>query len=273
MEKLLIIDDFEPVRKTIKRIADREKYQTLQAVDGRDGLSVFEKEKPEIVITDLKMPFIDGKGVLCAIKEHSPETEVIVLTGYGDAETAQFLLNKGAFSYLQKPLDLEQLIGVLNQARQKIRSKRNPTVEQKPSGRLHLEIKGLKEIALQWGAAEALQSSSALQSFANEFPFPLMLIGEGRHILHVNRRGQSFGVRQGIPFNEATLETFVQKGYRLPPGNEFVRVLNTFLMEQEPTVDTQTPELYDAIGFLKVHLSGQEADAQRTVLLVIFPGA
>lgn len=127
MEKVLIIDDFEPVRKVIKRIVEQENFIALQACDGKEGLEVFERERPELIITDLKMPNIDGKGVLCAVKSQHPETEVIVLTGYGDNELGSFLLKNGAFSYLKKPLDLHHLVKILTEARNKIK-KNNGTV-------------------------------------------------------------------------------------------------------------------------------------------------
>ncbi len=122
MQKVLVIDDFEPVRKVVKRIVERMGYTVLQASHGREGLEIYDKERPEIIITDLNIPYIDGKSVLYSIKRQSPKTEVIVLTGFADQETTNSLLKSGAFACLKKPLNLEQMIKTLADVREKMQN-------------------------------------------------------------------------------------------------------------------------------------------------------
>lgn len=118
--KVLIIEDEELTRNFLKRAIDREGYEVILASDGREGLDLFGTEKPGIVITDLKMPHIDGLEVMHTIKQISPEAEVILVTGYGEYDTAITALREGALDYLKKPIELEQLIVSLGRARGKI---------------------------------------------------------------------------------------------------------------------------------------------------------
>lgn len=121
MEKILIIDDFEPFRSTACRVVERLGFHALSASDGREGLDVFARERPGIVITDLQMPQIDGTGVLLAIKEKSPQTAVVVLTGFSTDSVERELLRLGAFACLKKPLNLQQVVEVIARIQEKRR--------------------------------------------------------------------------------------------------------------------------------------------------------
>lgn len=125
MEKILIIDDFEPFRSTACRVVERLGFQALPASDGREGLDVFARERPGIVITDLQMPQIDGTGVLLAIKEKSPQTAVVVLTGFSTDSVERELLRLGAFACLKKPLNLQKVVEVIAQIQEKRRELSN----------------------------------------------------------------------------------------------------------------------------------------------------
>jgi DNA-binding response OmpR family regulator len=125
MEKILIIDDFEPFLSTACRVVERLGFQALSAADGREGLDVFARERPGIVITDLQMPLVDGTGVLLAIKEKSPQTAVVVLTGFSTEAAEQDLLRLGAFACLKKPLNLQQVVQVITQIQEKRRGVSN----------------------------------------------------------------------------------------------------------------------------------------------------
>lgn len=95
-------------------------FHALSASDGREGLDVFARERPGIVITDLQMPQIDGTGVLVAIKEKSPQTAVVVLTGFS-TEPVERELMRSASACLKKPLNLDQVVQVISQIQEKRR--------------------------------------------------------------------------------------------------------------------------------------------------------
>lgn len=99
-------------------------YEVLTAEDGKRGLELFEKESPPIVLTDIKMPGMDGIEVLKRIKEISPETEVIVVTGHGDMDVAIQSLQLEASDFVTKPIVDEALTVALKRAKEKLRLRR-----------------------------------------------------------------------------------------------------------------------------------------------------
>lgn len=102
---ILIIDDEEPVRKSFRNFLEDCNYAVLEAENGRVGLEIFEREKPDLLLIDLRMPEIDGLEVLWKVVERSPETPAIVISGAGDIEDVIEALHLGAWDYLRKPIE------------------------------------------------------------------------------------------------------------------------------------------------------------------------
>lgn len=122
--KLLLIDDEEPARKIVGMSLRSDGYEVLTAEDGKSGLELFEKEAPPIVLTDIKMPGMDGIEVLKRIKEISPETEVIVVTGHGDMDVAIQSLQLEASDFVTKPIVDEALTVALKRAKERLHLRR-----------------------------------------------------------------------------------------------------------------------------------------------------
>jgi two-component system NtrC family sensor kinase len=126
-KKLLLIDDEEDIVKVLSMSLRSDGYQVLTALSGDEGLEIFQKELPDIVLTDLKMPGIDGLEVLRRSKTINPDAEVIVITGHGDMDSAIESLRYGASDFINKPVRDEALQIALERAKEKIsiRSKLN----------------------------------------------------------------------------------------------------------------------------------------------------
>ncbi|MCB4792811.1 MAG: response regulator [Elusimicrobia bacterium] len=107
--KVLIIDDEQGIRDMISYALQKEGYTVKTAQNGKEGIQKVDEQEIDIVITDIKMPGIDGIEVLEKIKEIKPEIEVIVATGYGTMETAIESLRKGAYDYINKPFNINEL--------------------------------------------------------------------------------------------------------------------------------------------------------------------
>ena len=120
MKKLLIIDDERPILEMLEISLVSEGYDVFTAESGKAGLETFGKEKPKLVLTDIKMPGMDGIEVLKKIKEKNSEAEVIVITGHGDMDSAIAALRCGASDFLTKPIRDEALMLTLERAKQKI---------------------------------------------------------------------------------------------------------------------------------------------------------
>jgi len=121
---LLLIDDEEGIRKVLSLSLRKDGYQVLAAENGEKGLGAFRQNLPPIVLTDIKMPGIDGIEVLKRVKEIAPDTEVIVITGHGDMEVAIRSLQLGASDFITKPVSDDALSIALKRAEQKLEMKR-----------------------------------------------------------------------------------------------------------------------------------------------------
>ncbi|HEY6838267.1 MAG TPA: sigma-54 dependent transcriptional regulator [Geobacteraceae bacterium] len=107
--KILIVDDDSSLRRVLEYNLQEEGYNVLTAADGEAGLVLFDEQEPAVVITDVKMPGMTGFQVLAAIKERSPATVVIVITAFGDVETAVKAMKLGAYDYVTKPFNRDAL--------------------------------------------------------------------------------------------------------------------------------------------------------------------
>jgi DNA-binding NtrC family response regulator len=114
--RILIIDDEEIVRTSCRRILEPEGYAVKTADQGSHGLAILESHPIDLVLTDLMMPDIDGIEVLRSIKEKWPETEVIIMTGYGTVKTAVRAMKIGVFDYLEKPFTPADLLSLTGKA-------------------------------------------------------------------------------------------------------------------------------------------------------------
>jgi DNA-binding NtrC family response regulator len=104
IRKLLIIEDEQASLQALALCF--KKYKVFCAENGKTGLELFHKEQPEVVLTDVKLPGLDGMQLLSKIKEEVPQTPVIVMTAFGTVEKAVEAMKIGAFDYLTKPLEL-----------------------------------------------------------------------------------------------------------------------------------------------------------------------
>lgn len=114
--KLLVIDDESIVRTSCKRVLSPEGYDVRVAANAFEGVKMLEEEKFDVVLTDLKMPDMDGISVLQTIKEKWPETQVIVITGYQTVDTAVKSIKLGAFDYIEKPFTPDALLAAVASA-------------------------------------------------------------------------------------------------------------------------------------------------------------
>jgi DNA-binding NtrC family response regulator len=107
--RILIIDDEESIRDSVGQVLEKEGYEVLSAVSGQEGLALFGQKAFQVVFLDLKLPGIKGLDVLSRLKGTSPETPVIIITGYATIESAVEAMKRGAFDYLTKPFTPEEV--------------------------------------------------------------------------------------------------------------------------------------------------------------------
>lgn len=119
-EKILLVDDEEGIRKVLRISLSDSGYQVFTAESGEEALHVFKDQDPPIVLTDIKMPGMDGIELLQKMKEENPDAEVIMITGHGDMELAIQSLKHEATDFITKPINDDALEIALKRAKERI---------------------------------------------------------------------------------------------------------------------------------------------------------
>jgi len=117
--KILIIDDEKIIRESCQEIFDLNGYQILTAEDGHTGLDLFQKERPDLILLDLKMPDCNGMELIEDINANDPNCMVIIITGYGTIESAVEAMRYGAYDYISKPFTPDELRFVVRRGLEK----------------------------------------------------------------------------------------------------------------------------------------------------------
>lgn len=119
MAKILVIDDEKAIRRSIKEILEFEKHTIEEAEDGVTALNLALKNNYDIILSDIKMPKLDGEELLNRLIENNISSAIIMMSGHGTIETAVNAVKKGAYDYLAKPIDLNRLLVCIKNALEK----------------------------------------------------------------------------------------------------------------------------------------------------------
>lgn len=119
MSRILVIDDERSIRNTLKDILEYENHQVELAEDGKTGLEILKNSVFDVILCDIKMPEMDGIEVLEKVHEQSSDLPVIMISGHGNIDTAVEAIKKGAFDFIEKPLDLNRLLITIRNAMDK----------------------------------------------------------------------------------------------------------------------------------------------------------
>jgi two-component system nitrogen regulation response regulator NtrX len=114
--KVLIIDDEEGIRSSLKMLFEYEGYEVVLAANGEAGLKIADREDPDLVLLDIKMPQMDGMEVLKRLKAQEPSPPVVILSGHGTVQTAVEATKLGAFDFIEKPPETERILLVARNA-------------------------------------------------------------------------------------------------------------------------------------------------------------
>jgi DNA-binding NtrC family response regulator len=152
--KVLIIDDERAIRRALKEILEFEDCTVLEAENGKEGLDISRTNALDLIFCDIKMPVMDGTEVLEALISDGNEVPIIMISGHGTVETAVHSIKKGAFDFIEKPLDLNRILVTLRN----VKDRNNLVQETKILKTTVKRIKGSSII----GESEGIQKIKAM---------------------------------------------------------------------------------------------------------------
>ena len=192
MSRILVIDDEKEVRASVCLILGRSGFATIEAPNGEEGIKVFQKDRPDAVLLDLKMPGMGGIECLQELKKIDPDVPVIIVTGHGDVPTAVEAIKLGAYDFILKPPDFNRLIVLLRRAVEKAQLEENVK-------RLSAEVK----TSLEWlfGKSESMKKVIEQVRQIATSNFSVILQGEtGTGKSFIARTIHNFSKRADNPF-------------------------------------------------------------------------
>ncbi len=126
MSKILVVDDERAIRRALREILEFEEFEVDEAENGKQGLDKAKAEQYDVIFCDIKMPEMDGMEVLDGLLKAKVDAPVIMISGHGNIETAVQAIKKGAFDFIEKPLDLNRILVTIRNAKD-----RNVLIEEK----------------------------------------------------------------------------------------------------------------------------------------------
>ncbi len=159
---IMVVDDEQSVRDSIRAILEDEGYSVVEAVDGEQALEKVNTDKPDGVLLDIWMPGIDGIDTLRGLKQLDQDLPVVIMSGHGSIDTAVQATRLGAFDYMEKPLSIDRLVLVLRNAlsqRSLLEENRALRSSEEASGRLVGGSPGMQEILEQVRVVAPTQAS------------------------------------------------------------------------------------------------------------------
>ncbi len=114
--KVLVIDDEEAIRKSLRMVLEYEGYEYAEAASGPGGLEALKRESPDAVLLDIKMPGMDGLEALQLARGKDPHIPILMISGHGDVPTAVEAIRKGAYDFLEKPLESDRVLTAIRNA-------------------------------------------------------------------------------------------------------------------------------------------------------------
>ena len=187
---ILLLEDHELTRRRLGSVLEKEGYRVQTAADGEEGLALFQSQRFDLIVADLRMPRRDGLEVLRATRGKGADVEVIVVTGHGDEEVVIQALREGAANFLRKPIDIEQLLHAVERALevQTLRRSlayRNRDVEIMQE--LVLRLTRRLEVVVETPGGVSTQALEFLHRLGDALPLGLIMAAADGSVVFANR--------------------------------------------------------------------------------------
>ena len=193
--KVLIIDDERAIRRALKEILEYENCQVLEAENGKEGLEMIRSNSLDVIFCDIKMPLLDGMELLDQIQNEGNEAPIVMISGHGSLETAVQAIKKGAFDFIEKPLDLNRILVILRNVKD-----RNSLVQETKI--LKTTVKKIKGSAIIGETPEIMEIKAMIEKVAPSDARVLITGGNGTGKELVARSLHELSNRAKMPYIE-----------------------------------------------------------------------
>jgi len=194
MSRILVVDDEKGMREFLAIMLRKEGYDVVTAEGGQKAVKIIKEDVFDLVITDIRMPRVDGVEVLRAVKEASPETVVIMITAYASAETAVEAMKQGAYDYITKPFKVDEIRLIVRNSLEKRRLRSENVM-------LRREVEAGRGFENFIGKSDAIRRVFDLITRVADKPSTVLITGEsgvGKEL--VARALHNLGPRRDNPF-------------------------------------------------------------------------
>jgi DNA-binding NtrC family response regulator len=193
--KVLIVDDERAIRRALKEILEYENCQVLEAENGKEGLEIIRSNSLDVIFCDIKMPLLDGMELLDQIQNEGNEVPIVMISGHGSLETAVQAIKKGAFDFIEKPLDLNRILVILRNVKD-----RNSLVQETTI--LKTTVKKIKGSAIIGETQEIMEIKAMIEKVAPSDARVLITGGNGTGKELVARSLHELSNRVKMPYIE-----------------------------------------------------------------------
>ncbi len=191
-KSILLVDDEEDIRLVLGVALTDMGYKVLSAQNGKEGLRIFREYRPPVVITDIKMPDIDGVALLKKIKNEDPDTEVVMITGHGDMEVAIQSFQCAAIDFITKPINVDDLEAALERVFEKITARQKLRDYTQSLESLIFEktsrLADLQKIMGKETGTELRDVVQRFQSLFDDLPCPVVVMDRDLSLTAINKR-------------------------------------------------------------------------------------
>ncbi|ABA89399.1 sigma-54-dependent transcriptional response regulator [Syntrophotalea carbinolica DSM 2380] len=194
VKKILVVDDESCMRHMLRLVLQRAEYVVSEAANGQEALIRLEKEMFDVVLCDVCMPTLDGPGFLKELRARNVSPTVIMMSAYGNLDTAVECLKEGAFDYISKPFKPDEVVLTLRKAEERLRLREE-------NGLLRQELNRTAQSGQMVYACSGMEQAMTLVGRAAQVNSPVLVTGEtgtGKEL--VARALHQQGKRRGKPF-------------------------------------------------------------------------
>jgi len=270
---ILLTEDEEMTRKRLARVMEKEGWKVYQACNGEDALSQFNENKIDIVLLDIKMPVLNGLQTLKEMRKISNDFEAVILSGYGDEESAIQAMRNGAMSFLSKPIDLEKMLLTVEKASEKLATTRALKYKKRElelAKEIIAKITSEKEIIIDFSNQKNKIARNFAQTLIDSIPSSIVVYDKNLKIHYINKDLSWLIEYKPESIDDKFIKKLAKIGIKDITFNTFLQITEKLYSSPVGTIENISMSKYAYISF--IHLSVINVNNKESLIAAIMRG-